>query len=134
MLLGLFGAVFAPAGLAVPRAGGVQRAPHDMIADARKILDAAAADHHDRVLLQIVTDAGNIGGHLNLVGQADAGDLAKRRVRLFWRNRAHDQADAALERVAAQGGRRALLLDARAAFSDQLVDRRHALPSGYSGA
>src|SRR5256886_7493888 len=33
---------------------GVERAADDVVAHARQILHAAAADHHDRVLLQIM--------------------------------------------------------------------------------
>src|SRR5689334_7502456 len=52
--LGLLGAVFRAALLAILDAGRVQRAAHHVIANTRQILDPAAADQHDRVLLQIV--------------------------------------------------------------------------------
>src|SRR5205814_1477860 len=68
--------------LAVGDAGGVERAAHDLVADARQILDAAAAHEHDRVLLEVVPLAGDVSGDLHPVGQADAGDLPERRVRL----------------------------------------------------
>src|ERR1700750_2647284 len=62
---------------------GVQRAADDLVAHAREVLHAAAADQHDRVLLQVVPDARDVGRDLDLAGQAHAGDLAQRGVRLL---------------------------------------------------
>src|SRR3954470_17948819 len=75
--------------LAVAHAGGVERPAHDLVADARQVLDAAAADEHDRVLLQVVALAGDVGRDLHPVRQPDAGHLAKRGVRLLGRDRVH---------------------------------------------
>src|SRR5207253_7337163 len=61
----------------------VQRTAHDVIADAGKILDASAADQHDRMLLKIVSDSGNVGGDLDAVGEPNARHLAQRRIRLL---------------------------------------------------
>src|SRR6185437_14526052 len=66
---------------------GVQRASDDLVADARQVLHAATADEHDRVLLQVVADAGDVGGDLDAAGEPDAGDLAQRGVRLLGRGR-----------------------------------------------
>src|SRR5688572_21953938 len=79
------GAVLRAALLAALDADGVEGAADDVIAHARQVLDAAAADEHQRVLLEVVTDTRDVGRHLDLVGQADAGHLAKRRVRLLRR-------------------------------------------------
>src|SRR6188474_990317 len=38
----------------------VEHAAEDVIAHARQILDAAAADHHHRMLLQVMALAGNV--------------------------------------------------------------------------
>src|SRR5436190_7920788 len=54
-LLGALGAVLRTALLAVGDARGVERAADDVIANAREILHAAAADEDDRVLLQVVS-------------------------------------------------------------------------------
>src|SRR6266446_4994759 len=59
-LLRPLGAVFGPALAAVLDALGVERTADDVIAHAGQILDAAAADEHDRVLLQIVALAGDV--------------------------------------------------------------------------
>jgi NAD(P)-dependent dehydrogenase (short-subunit alcohol dehydrogenase family) len=48
------------------------------------------------VLLQLVTLAWNVGGHLDAVGQAHTSDLAQRRVRLLGSCGTHDSANAAL--------------------------------------
>ena len=104
-----------------------------------QVLDPAAADEHDRVLLQVVPDARDVGRDLHLVGQAHAGDLAQRGVRLLGRHRAHLKADAALLRGARDRhlalpqavpvlahGRRLDLGDlALAAVAHELADRRH---------
>ena len=46
-----------------------------MVADARQVLDAAAADDDDRVLLQVVPLAGDVRGDFDPVGEADAATL-----------------------------------------------------------
>ena len=96
-----------------------------MIAHPGQIADAPTADQHDAVLLQVVALAGDIRDDLALVGQADLGDLAQRRVRLL-RGRGIDaRADAALLRVGFHGRNLGLDLLRHAALADQLVDRRH---------
>src|SRR5258705_9030724 len=70
------GAVLAAALLAAGDADGVERAADDVVADARQVLHAAAADHHHGVLLEVVAHARDVAGDLHPVGQAHAGDLA----------------------------------------------------------
>src|SRR5258705_10924703 len=60
-LLRALGAIERTALLAILDALGVQHAADDVIAHARKVLHAAAADQHDAMLLQIVAFAGNVG-------------------------------------------------------------------------
>src|SRR5215470_19267086 len=124
-LLGPLGAVLGPALPTVGDAGGVERAANDVVADPGEILHAAAADEDDRVLLEVVTLAGNVRGDLHPVGQSDAGDLAERRVRLLRRGRVHANADATLLGAARHRGRLALVDDLVAALPDQLANRRH---------
>src|ERR1043165_5775768 len=76
------GAVLAPTLLAVAHAGGIERAADDVVLDRRQVLDPAAANQHDRVLVEVVPDPRDVGRDLHLVGQADACDLAQRGVRL----------------------------------------------------
>src|SRR5581483_11812122 len=62
--LRLLGAVLRSALLPPRHPRGVQRAADDVVADAREVLHAPAADQHDRVLLQVVPDARDVRGHL----------------------------------------------------------------------
>src|SRR5689334_10989876 len=77
------GPVLRTALLAVCNAGGIQRSADHVIAHTGQILHTAAADEHDRMFLEIVAYAGDIGGHFNPVGKADAGYFTQRRVRLL---------------------------------------------------
>src|SRR4051812_31915446 len=120
--------------LAVGHAGRVERAAHDLVAHAREVLHAAASHEHDRVLLEVVALAGDVGGDLHTVREPYSRDLPKRRVRLLRGGRvdpgAHAPAlrrgDPALPALARlEAGRRDLLLGARAALSDELGDAWH---------
>ena len=90
--------------LRVVDAGAVERAAHGVVTHAGEVLDAAAADEHHRVLLQVVAFAADVGGDFVAVGQADARDLAERGVRLLRRRRVDAGAHAALLRGSAQRG------------------------------
>ncbi len=90
-----------------------------------QVLGAAAADEHDRVLLQVVALARDVGDDLVAVRQAHLGDLAERRVRLLRRRRVDARADAAALRVALERDGPGGLALGRAALADELVDRRH---------
>src|SRR6185503_14190144 len=96
LFLGALDAVLRPAGLAVLDAGAVERAAHDVVADARQVAHAAAADEHDRVLLQVVAFARDVGRGLAAARKAHAGDLPEGGVRLLGRHRLHDEAHAPL--------------------------------------
>jgi hypothetical protein len=54
-----------------------------VITNAREILHPAAANKHNRVLLQVVADAWNVSRNLNPIGEANTRDLAKGGVRLL---------------------------------------------------
>src|ERR1700754_577685 len=84
-LLRTLGAIERTALLAVLHALRVEHAADDVIANARKILHAAATDQHDAVFLQVVAFAGDVGQRFETVGQAHLGDLAERGVRLLRR-------------------------------------------------
>src|SRR6202012_3513280 len=101
----------------------VERATDDLVAHARQVTDPAAADEHDRVLLQVVADTRDVGRDLDARGELHAGDLAKRRVRLLRGGREHARADPAALRRTLQR-RRLGLADIRLpALADQLLDR-----------
>src|SRR5215469_9308079 len=126
------GAVFRPALPAILDALRVMRAADDVVADAGEVLDAATADQHHRVLLQIMPLAGNVARHLEAVGEADASHLAQGGIRLFRRDRIDARADAALLRALLH--RRDLVAREHrlARIPDQLIDRRHASPTSQN--
>ena len=68
LLPGPFRSVLGTTVMATLYTHGVQCPPNDVIADTRKVLNAATADEHNGVLLQIVSDTWNIGGYLNSIG------------------------------------------------------------------
>src|SRR5205085_5313102 len=72
------GAVLGTALLAVLDTLGVEDAAENVIAHARQVLDAAAADHDHGVFLKVVTFARNVTDDLEAIGQTNLGDLAKR--------------------------------------------------------
>src|SRR5690348_14150567 len=119
------GAILRTALLAVLDALGIQHAAENVVAHAGQVLDAAAADHDHRVLLQVMALTRDVTDHLEAIGQAHLGDLAKRRVRLLRGRGVDARANAALLRRLLQCGHllARLLYDARTC--DQLVDRRH---------
>src|SRR5882672_11410102 len=94
-----FCSVHGAALFAVLDALRIEHAAQDVITNARQILDAAAADQHHRVLLQIVAFARDVTHHLVTVGEANFRDLAQGRVRLLWRRRVDPCADASLFRI-----------------------------------
>src|SRR5512143_2661283 len=98
-LLGTLGTVLGSALLAVFHTRRVQASPDNMIADTGQVLDAAAANHDHRGLLELVAFAGAVGCDLDAVRQANARDLAQGRVRLLGCHRAHLSANAALLRA-----------------------------------
>ena len=96
-----------------------------MVANTGKVAHTAAADQHDAVLLEVVALAGDVADHFALVGQADLGHLAQRRVRLLRGRRIDTGADAALLRVLLHRRDLRLGLLRFATLADQLVNRRH---------
>src|SRR5512142_2615780 len=62
LLLRRLRAVLRASLLPVVDARRVEGATDDVVANARQVLDPAAADEHDRVLLQVVALARNVGG------------------------------------------------------------------------
>src|SRR5690349_173892 len=126
--LGGLGAVLRAALLAAGHARGVERAADDVIADARQVLHSAAADHDDRVLLQVVADPRDIRGHLEPVRQPDPRHFPESGVRLLRRRRVHANAHAALLRTPLHRGRFRLPPDRLATVMDELIDSRHSSP------
>src|SRR6185369_14125432 len=123
----LLRAVAAPSLLAVLHALGVERAADDLVADAGEVLHPAAADEHDRVLLEVVADTRDVGRHLDAARQAHAGDLAEGGVRLLRGGGVDAGADAAALRGALEGRRLGLRRLVAPAVADQLLDGGHSV-------
>ena len=81
ILLWRLRAVAGARGSALLQTGRVQLASDDCVLDA-DVLHAPSAEHHDRVLLQVMPLAGDICGHFHAVGEADASDFTNGGVRL----------------------------------------------------
>src|SRR5690554_795555 len=98
-LLRPFRAVFRAALLAVLDALRIENAAQDVITNTGKVAHTATANEHDRVLLQVVPLAGDIGNDFTLVGQTHLGNLAQSGVRLLRRGRVNTRTDTALLRI-----------------------------------
>src|SRR3954469_17177618 len=121
----LLGAVAAAGLLAVLDALGVERPADDLVADAGEVLHPAAADEHDRVLLEVVAHARDVRRDLDAARQAHAGDLAEGGVRLL-RGRGVDAgADTASLGRTLEGRRLVLGHLVLAALADQLLNGGH---------
>src|SRR5207245_2725109 len=116
----LLRAVAATRLLAAAHALRVERAADDLVADAREVLHPAAAHEHDRVLLQVVADARDVGGDLDPAGEPHARDLAERGVGLLRRRRVDARAHPAALRAALQRGGLGLADLVLPALADQL--------------
>src|SRR3954471_544266 len=124
-LLGTLGAVFRARLPAILDTLGIEHAAKHVIPNARKVAYTAATDQHHAVLLEVVALAGDVADHFTLVGQANLGHLAKRRVRLLRGRRINPGADAALLRVLLHRRDLRLGLLRFATLADQLVNRWH---------
>jgi predicted component of type VI protein secretion system len=89
-----------------------------VIANAGEIFDTTSSDKNDRMLLQIMSDAGNIRSHFDSVGEPHPSDLSQRRVRLLGRGCVYTRAHPALLRTTLQGGRRVFAPLLLSAFAD----------------
>ena len=94
--LGLLCAVARTSLLALCNACGIEGAAHDVVTNAGQVFNPAAADKNGRVLLKVVTFAGNVNGTFLLVGKAHPGNLSYSRVRLFRSRGGNRKAYAAL--------------------------------------
>jgi hypothetical protein len=121
---------------------GIQRTTDDVVTNAGQVLYTTAADHNHRVLLQGMTDTGNVSGDLVTVSQTDTSDLTQSGVRLLGGSGSHGGADATLLRGGQVGllvlqriqallhsGRVGLVSSLFSTLLDQLIKSRHAMNS-----
>src|SRR3990172_1599963 len=62
---------------------GIEGSADDVVTHPGQVLHASAANHDDGVLLQVVPHAGDVGRHLDPVGQSHARHLAEGRIGLL---------------------------------------------------
>src|SRR5699024_1869009 len=100
LLLRSLRAVFGTALIAVCDALSIERAADDVVTHTRQATYTSASDEHYRVLLEVVSDTGDIDGRLESIGKSYTGNLAERRVRLLRGSRGNLRAYASLLRRA----------------------------------
>src|ERR1019366_5207009 len=120
-----FGPVLRTALFAIGHAGGIQRAADHVITHARKILHTAPADEHDRVLLQVVSDSRDVGGHFDPVGQGHARHFPQRRIRLLGSRSVDTRTNSTLLRAAFQRRARSLPAWRFPPITHKLIKRWH---------
>jgi len=77
-LLGPLCPVFGATATPTINPEAVQRSTNDVISNTRQILYSTPTNQHDRVLLKIMTFAGDVGNYLVPVCQAHFGDFSQR--------------------------------------------------------
>lgn len=82
--------------------GRIELSTDDSIANT-DVLNATSAQKYDRVLLEVVSLAWDVGSDFHAVSKADTGNLADSRVRLARGLGGHLGADAALKRCWIEG-------------------------------
>src|SRR5262249_42874308 len=104
----------------------IEHPANDVIAHARQIPNAAATNQDNRVLLKIVTLAGNVGRHFYPTREADPRDLAQGGIRLLGGHGLDLKTHAPLLGAALHRGvlRPSRLLSP--CFADELISGRHA--------
>src|SRR5262249_54767371 len=115
-------------------AGGVERPADDVVADAGEVAHASPPHEDDRVLLEVVPLARDVGRDLLVVRQAHAGDLPQGAVRLLRGHRLDLEADPALLRTGLEDGGLRAAADRPASPADELVDRGHGERARILGA
>jgi len=99
-----------------------------VVANSRKVLDPASPNEDDGVLLEIMALSGNIGCHLDAVGQPNAGNFAQSRVRLFRCGGINTSANAPSLGTTVEGRGLGLPDSLPSTATDELIDRRQMKP------
>ena len=77
LFLRSLGAVFGTGLTPVGNTRGIQGASDDVVSRTGQVLDTAAADQDNAVLLKVVAFAGDVACHLDPVGKTYSGDLSQ---------------------------------------------------------
>jgi hypothetical protein len=116
LFLWLLGPVTGSPLPSILHAFGIQGTTDEVVADARKVLDPAAPDEDDRVLLQVMADSGDIARDFDIIGQTDSSHLAESGVGFFRCGGKNSRADTSFLRAILQSRRLALVVPAGSAF------------------
>ena len=103
----------------------IERTADNVVTNAGKVFNSSAPDEYGRVLLQVMTFAGNVNGTFLLVGKSYPCNLTDCRVGLLGRGGRNRKAYAALLRAVVQNGRLALENLLFSAVLDKLIDCGH---------
>ena len=122
---GFLGAVLGTALAPVSHTRGIQGAPDRMVSHAGQILYPAAAYENDRVLLQVMSFATDIGGDFMTVRQPYSRNLTQGGIGLFWRGGVDAGTHPALLGTTFQGGHVALHPLPFSRLAHQLTDCSH---------
>ncbi len=101
------------------------RAADDMVPNAGQVADTTPADEHDRVFLEVVPLATDVGRDFLAIGQPNPRDLSEGRVWLFRRNSPHLEANAPFLGARIQIAHLTLGLGCPSGLSNELINRRH---------
>lgn len=115
--LGTLGSVLGTTLCAVLNACGIECTANDMVAYTGEVLNTAAANEHDRVFLQIVAFAGDVGVHFLAIGETDTGNLTHCRVRFLRGGGVHAHTYAAALGARVESGALALVFQTDASFA-----------------
>ncbi len=77
VLFRTFYTIFGSTLLAVINPKAVQSTTYNVITDTRQVTNTTTFYQNNRVFLQVVSDAGDIGGHLDPGGQTDPGNFTQ---------------------------------------------------------
>ena len=131
LLLRPLGTVLRAALATVFNTRSVECPAHNVVLHTWQVLHTTAANQHNRVLLQVVPLARDIGNDFKAIRQPDFSYFAKCRVWLLRRSRIHTRAYTAALRTIRQRRRLRFLYLWVTPFAHQLLNRRHGILLRY---
>src|SRR5690554_3096242 len=125
--LGTLGTVLGTGLLAVLDTLEVERAAHDVVTHTGQVLHTAAANEHDRVLLQVVAFTADVRNDFVAVGETNFGNLTQSGVRLLGGGGVHASAYTATLRAVLERGALAAFACDFTRFTRELANGWHDL-------
>ena len=77
LALGTLGAILGASLHTTRNTLSVEGAANDVVTNTGKVLDTAAADHNNAMLLKVVTFSWDVACYFDSVGKTNSGDLSK---------------------------------------------------------